>query len=470
MGAVSTDIRHPSTDTPKRLALAVLLTGQTMASVDASIVSVAAQTIREDLGADAAEIQLVVSGYLLTTGVLFVTCARLGDLIGHRRAFLVGLGWFTVASLLCGVSPGPEMLVVARISQAVGAALLMPQVFSLVHRQWEGTQRHRAIGVYSMVLALGVALGQVVGGLVVSADVLGLSWRPIFLVNLPIGLVAVIVGLRHLPAAEVDRQGRLQPVAVALLTVAMTAITLPLILGPEHGWSVGVWAVLVCGVVLLGAFVRHETSTREPLLDLAALRPTEVRLGMVSCCVVMGCYTAFLLTLTVYLQSERGLTPLEAGLAFVPYAAGFGTLSLTWTSYSHVLQRVLPIVGPLGYAAGVVLVVLVARDRWDPVICTALLLAAGAGHAAAYSPLIAVITSKVEPRLASAISALNSTGPVLAEVVAVAGLGTVYFSAPDPATGLLRVAVATAVLLIGAAGCAARAVLVHERRPGTDAL
>ncbi|MFD0470016.1 MFS transporter [Nonomuraea thailandensis] len=144
--------------------LAVLLTGQVMASMDGSIVSVAAQTIREDLRADGAAIQLIVSGYLLTTGVLLVTCARIGDVIGHRRAFLLGLGWFTAASLLCGLAPTATVLVLARVAQAVGAALLTPQIFALVLQHFDGAARRRAIGVYSMVLALGVALGQVIGG------------------------------------------------------------------------------------------------------------------------------------------------------------------------------------------------------------------------------------------------------------------------------------------------------------------
>lgn len=451
---VLNDVRRPPTDAPRRTALAVLLTGQIMASIDASIVSVAAPTIRSGLQASDAEIQLVVSGYLLTTGVLFVTCARIGDVIGHRRAFLIGLGWFTAASLVCGLAVDPLMLVIARIAQAVGAALLMPQVFSLIHRQWTGDQRRRAIGLYSMVLALGVALGQVIGGLVVGTNLLGLSWRPVFLINVPIGVLVLFLGARRLPLSEVDVRTRLDPVGVALLTVAMTAITLPLIFGAEHGWPPWMWITLTAGGLLVGLFVRHEARARHPVLDLAALRPREVRWGMVSCCLVMGCYTVFLLILTLHLQSQLGFSPLQAGFTFVPYAIGFGLLSLSWNSCPRRLQRVLPIVGPIGYAAGLLLVVFLWRDHWSPLGATPLLFLAGAGHAASYSPLIAQITSRVGPHLASAVSALNSTGPVLAEVIAVAGLGTVYFAAATSSDGLLRVTVAVGVLLLVAAGCA----------------
>ncbi|MFI7424446.1 MFS transporter [Nonomuraea sp. NPDC049684] len=450
-------VSPPVTGVRRGPMLAVLLTGQVMASMDGSIVSVAAQTIRQDLHAGGTAIQLVVSGYLLTVGVLLVTCARIGDLVGQRRAFLVGLGWFTGASLLCGLAPDVGVLVLARVAQAVGAALLTPQIFALIQTHWQGDARRRAIGLYSMVLALGVALGQVVGGLVVSADLLGLSWRPVFLLNIPIGVISLAVGPRLLPPSPVDSRARLDPGGVAILTAAMAAITVPLIFGRDLGRPLWTWISLACGAALSVVFVRHETRARHPLLDLASVRPRGVRPGLAACWIVMGCYTVFLLTLTLHLQTALGFSPLWAGLAFVPYALGFGALSLSWTRYPRGLQRALPVAGPVAFAAGAGLLALLCRDEWRPVVAVPLLLLAGAGHAAGYSPLIARVTTLVEPRLASAISALNATGPVLAGVTAVAGLGSVYFAAPSSADGLLRVVAAVAVLLGGATLCAVRA-------------
>lgn len=442
--------------------LAVLLTGQVMASMDGSIVSVAAETIRDELHAGSAAIQLIVSGYLLTTGVLLVTCARIGDVVGQRRAFLLGLGWFTGASLLCGLAPDATVLVLARIVQAMGAALLTPQIFALIQVHWEDAARRRAIGLYSMVLALGVALGQVIGGLVVSADLFGLSWRPIFLINVPIGVILLAVGPGLLPSSRTDAQARLDLGGVAVLTVAMTAVTAPLIFGHDHGWPVLAWISLVCGAALLVGFVRHETKAGHPLLDLAVLRPNGVKPGLTACWIIMGCYTVFLLTLTLHLQTALGYSPLQAGLAFVPYALGFGTLSLSWPRYPQRLQAALPIAGPIAFAVGAALLVLLFRDQWQPVASMPLLLLAGAGHAAGYSPLIAQITSLVEPRLASAISALNSTGPMLAGVTAVAGLGSVYFAASSSADGLLQVVTAVAVLLAIGTTCAIRVALAYR--------
>ncbi|MFI0447220.1 MFS transporter [Actinomadura sp. 6N118] len=436
--------------------LAVLLAGQVMASMDGSIVSVSAQTIRADLDAGGAAIQLIVSGYLLTTGVLLVTCARLGDILGHRRAFLLGLGWFTVASLLCGLAPNAAILVVARVAQAVGAALLMPQVFSLIQLHWEGAARRRAIGIYSMVLALGVALGQIVGGLVVGADLFGLGWRPVFLINIPIGVVLLAIGPRVLLGARSDDTPRLDLAGVAVLTVAMTAFTAPLIFGPDNGWPVWAWISLCCGAILFTAFVRYESKARQPLLDPKALRPVGVKPGLAACWIIMGCYTVFLLTLTLHLQSALRFTPFEAGVAFVPYAVGFGSLSLSWNRFHPRLQNVLPLLGPVAFGAGAATIALLARTEWPGLVSVPILAIAGAGHAAGYSPLIAQVSSLVDTRFASAVSALNSTGPLLASVTAVAGLGSVYFAAPASADGLVRVVAAITGLLVIGALCAQR--------------
>ncbi|GAB4587439.1 MFS transporter [Nocardia sp. IFM 10818] len=455
-----------STDSATRRGwiLTVLLIGQLMATMDGAIVSVAAQTIREELGASGAAIQLIVSGYLLTTGVLLVTCARLGDIVGQRRVFLIGLGWFTAASLLCGVAPNATVLVLARIAQAVGAALLMPQVFSLIQLYWDGAARRRVIGIYSMVLALGVVLGQVAGGLVVGADLFGLGWRPAFLLNLPIGVLALVVGARMLPAARVDGRVRLDPAGVALLTVAMTAFTLPLIFGREFGWPVWAWISLAAGGFLLAVFVRYETNSPHPVLDPAVLRPPGVKPGLLACCLIMGCYSGFLLTLTLHLQSALGFSPLQAGSAFAPFAVGFGALSLSWNRYPQRVQRALPTVGPILFAAGsITLVLILVHGHWNPVLAAPLLLIAGAGHAAGYSPLIAHLTTLVQPQHASALSALDSTGPMLTAATTVAGLGSVYFAAPSSADGLLRVTVAVTGLLVVTAVCAA---LAGPRSPG----
>jgi predicted MFS family arabinose efflux permease len=449
-----------TTTTPRRAfrgsGLAVLLAGQAMASMDGSIVTVALPAIRDGLGASDAALQLIVSGYILTMGVLIVTCARIGDLVGHRRAFLAGLAGFTCASLLCGLAPTPAALVGARIVQAGGAALMIPQVFSLIQLGYTGEARERAIGVYSMVLALGVALGQLAGGLIVGADLFGLGWRPAFLVNVPVGAALLIAGPRRLPPAAGGRAERLDLRGVAILTLAMTAVVTPLIFGREYGWHPWTWAVLAAGPAGLVWFVRVERRVPSPVLDLDSVRARGVRPGLLACFLVMGCYTAFLFALTLHLQGGLGFSPVRAGLAFVPYAVGFGALSLTWARLPRRWQAALPVAGPLCFAAGALALARLAADGWPGPGSVPLLLLAGAGHAAGYSPLIARLSALVGPAHASAPSAFNSTGTMLAAVTGVAALGGLFLSAPTTAAGLWLTTRLAAGLLVAGAVCAAR--------------
>ncbi|MCW2915071.1 MAG: transporter [Actinomycetia bacterium] len=443
---------HESTRAPAGVLLAVLLTGQTMASMDGSIVTVALPSIQRDLGASGAALQLIVSGYLLTLGVLIVTGARLGDLLGHRRAFLVGLAGFTGASLLCGLAPTAPMLVVARVGQAAAAALMIPQVFSLIQLRFAGLALRRAIGLYSTVLALGVAIGQIIGGLVVGADLFGLSWRPAFLINVPVGGMLTIAGMRWLPWAERTAR-RFDLTGVGLLTVAMAALVTPLVFGRQYGWQLWTWLSLLTGAGLLAVFKRFERLVADrgglPLLDLDVLRPRGVKPGLVACLLVMGCYTAFLFAFTLHLQEHLGFGPFGAGLAFVPYASGFAALSLTWTRLPDRVQTALPVVGPLLFATIAVIMAEVFADGWTPGPLAPLLFAAGVGHAAGYSPLIAQLSAVVGHERASALSALNSTGPMLASVMAIAGLGSLYLAA-----GLTWTLAAIAALLLGGAASA----------------
>jgi MFS family permease len=429
--------------------LAVLLAGQAMASMDNSIVAVAAPAIRADLGGSGAVQQLVLAGYTLAFAVLVVTGARIGSRYGYQRVFLFGLGGFTVTSLACGLAPGAAFLVAARIAQGAAAAIMAPQVLSLIQIRLDGAARARAIGLYSMILALGVAAGQIVGGLVVSIDLGGLSWRPAFLVNVPIGLALLVLGPRLLPAGAAT-PARLDLAGVWLLSAAMVGVVLPLVLGREQGWPAWAWALgLGGGGALLAAFLRHERRVAAPLVDLTVLAVRPVRFGLAACCAVMGCYAAFLFALTLHLQDRLGFSALAAGLAFVPYATGFAASSLL---ARRLPARVVPVAGPLAFGAAALAVAAAGRTGWPWVLGSALLLVGGAGHAAGFTPLVTRISPLVRQDQAASFSALVSTGSLLASVLGVAALGAVYLG-----TGSFPlVAALIAVLLCGGAASASR--------------
>ncbi|WP_207709939.1 MFS transporter [Actinomadura macrotermitis] len=314
--------------------LAVILLGQFMAILDVSIVNVALPTLRTDLHASGAGLQLVIAGYIISYAVLLVTGARLGDLAGHRRMFLLGLAVFTAASLACGLAPGSGSLIGFRLVQGAGAALMTPQVMSLIQHHFTGPARVRALGVYSSVIAGGVVAGQVAGGLLVSADLFGAGWRTVFLVNVPIGLVLLAAGPRVLPRGERRTGGGLDLPGVLTLTPAVLLFVVPLVLGHELGWPAWGWASLAASVVLFAAFVVVERRVARgggrPLLSPRVLRAPGVAAAAAGLLLGPCTWSAFLFTTTLHLQGDLRFGPLGSGLMFVPCVAAFALVGLNW--------------------------------------------------------------------------------------------------------------------------------------------
>src|ERR1700756_4058704 len=257
------------------VVLAVVLIGQLMAVLDTNIVNVAIPSMHADLHASGALLQLIVAGYTIAYAVLLVTGARLGDILGHRRGFLAGVALFTLASLGCGLAPTTGVLVALRFVQGVGAATMIPQILSLIQRTYTAPgPRARAMSLYATVISGGAVLGQIVGGLLVSADLFGSSWRPVFLVNVPVGLLVLAFG-RKLPAGRFDGIRTLDLPGLAVLTPAVLALVLPLVLGQPLGWPLWGWVLLAASVVLFALLgpVEHRVAARggQPILPRSLL-------------------------------------------------------------------------------------------------------------------------------------------------------------------------------------------------------
>jgi len=316
------------------LVLAVVLIGQFMAVLDASIVNVAAPSIHASLRASGAGLQLVVAGYTITYAVVLVTGARLGDILGHRRVFLAGLVLFTLASLGCGLAGTAGLLIALRFGQGVGAALMIPQVLSLIQRTHAGPARARAMSRYSAVLAGGAVVGQLVGGLLISANLFDSGWRPVFLVNVPIGVLLLVVGVRGLPHGKGEPGRTLDLAGLALLTPAVLAFVLPLVLGQPERWPAWGWVLMAASVPLVAAFAAAERrvarSGGTPLIPGRVLRVPGVPVAIAALFTVMTIFSGFFFTLALHLQDGLGYSPLRAGLTFAPAAATFALVSLNW--------------------------------------------------------------------------------------------------------------------------------------------
>ena len=413
--------------------LAVVLTGQFMAVLDASVVNVAAPSIHADLHTSGAGLQLVIAGYVITYAVLLVTGARLGDIFGHRRIFLSGLALFTLASLGCGLAASSGMLIALRFIQGAGAAAMIPQVLSLIQRSYTGTARARPMRLYAAVLAGGAVAGQVIGGVMVSADLLGSTWRPVFLLNVPIGVILFVTGLRALPKGLGEPGRSLDLAGVAVLTPAVLALVLPLVLGQSEHWPLWGWACLAASGVLFVVFAlverRVDARGGSPLIPRRLLRLPGVATGVVALFCVMAVFGGFFFALALHLQGGLGDSPMRAGLTFAPAGLAFAFVSLNWQRVPARWHLALIISGFAANAAGLLLLAEVFRggDSGGWLLLVAMVLS-GAGMAAAFSPLMTGVVMRVPVTDAADATGVIVTVNQLALVVGVATFGTLYLN------------------------------------------
>jgi MFS family permease len=428
--------RRTSAGTGRRssVVLAVVLTGQLMAVLDTNIVNVAIPSMHADLHASGALLQLIVAGYTIAYAVLLITGARLGDILGHRRVFRTGVLLFTLASLGCGLAPTAGVLVGLRFAQGAGAALMIPQVLSLLQRTYQSPgPRARAMSLYATVISGGAVLGQVVGGLLISADVFGSTWRSVFLVNVPIG-VAVLLCTGMLPGGRDLTGRRLDLPGLLVLTPAVLAFVLPLVLGQPLGWPAWGWALLLAsaaGFGLLG-FVEHRVAAGggQPILPRALLGLPGVLAGIGGLFAAMMVFGGWLFGFALQLQDGFGESALRAGLTFAPAAVAFALVSLNWQRLPARYHAVLPAAGFVVNALGLLWLALLFRSGDDGTgfwvyVASAV---AGAGMAAAFSPLMTRVLSRVPVAIAADASGVVVTVIQLGIVTGVATFGTLYLN------------------------------------------
>ncbi|CUW28443.1 putative MFS-type transporter EfpA [Streptomyces reticuli] len=431
-----TDSEALATDNRPRLLLGVLLTALFMAALDVFIVNVAAPTVGSDLHASGADVQLVIAGYTITYSVLLITGARLGDRLGHGRVHFAGLALFTAASLACGLAQGPTQLIVFRLAQGAGSALMIPQVLSLIQRTFTGEARARALSAYSAVLAVGAAAGQVVGGVLVSADLFGTGWRPVFLVNVPVGAVLLVLGRRVLPLGRPGGRERTRPLdlpGLVLLGAAVSLLTVPLVLGQEKDWPLWSWLSLAAAGVLFALFRGYESRLARrggaPLITPRVLRHPGIGRAVFRILAAMSVNAGFLFALTLHVQGGLGHSALRAGLGFVPTAAVFGAVSLTWRKWPAAWQRAL---APAGFALTAVSVAVVGLAFHGGGDGGAVLYAGyagtGAGLALAFSPTLTGALATVRAEDAADASGLLATVAQLGQLIGVAAFGTLFLN------------------------------------------
>ena len=418
---------------PPGVALAIVLTGQIMAIIDANIVNVAVPAMHATLGASGAGLQLIVAGYTIAYAVLLVTGARLGDILGHRRMYLVGVALFTLASLGCGLAPTTGALIALRFIQGVGAATMIPQVLSLIQRTYTAPgPRARAMSLYATVISGGAVLGQVLGGLLVSADVLGSSWRPVFLVNVPVGLAVLAFG-RLLPDGRFDGIRTLDLPGLAVLTPAVLALVLPLVLGQPLGWPLWGWGLLAVSIVLFGGLGmverRVEARGGQPILPRSLLALPGMVAGLGGLFASMVVFGGWLFGLALELQDGLGESPLHAGLTFVPCGIAFAIVSMNWRRLPVRYHGRLPVTGFVVTGAGLLWSGLLLHSGGTGGAWLYVALAvSGGGMAGAFGALMGRVLSRVPVTIAADASGVIVTVNQLGLVVGIATFGSLYLN------------------------------------------
>ncbi len=401
--------------------------------LDFFIVNVALPVIQQGLGAGESAIEWIVAGYAISTAVLLVTGGRLGDLFGRRRMFAIGLAVFVLTSAACALAPDPAVLVTARVLQGVGAALMAPNILSILGVLYSGPDRVRAISVYGMVMGLAATCGQLVGGVLIRTDVAGLGWRAIFWINVPLGVAALLASPRLIPESRAARGSRLDLAGVVLITATLVAVVLPLVDGRQEGWPAWSWLALAASVPLAAVFAWHQRRQAArggmPLLDPRVFAAWPLRAGLITQTAFWCQQAASYLVLGLFLQQGRGLSPLAAGGVFTFLAAGYLITSFQAPALTMRFGRNVIAAGAVLAAIGDAGLYL-ATDHGGSVawIFPGLLLL-GAGQGLCITPLTTTVLSHADPATAGSVSGALSTAQQVGNSIGVAVTGLLFFGA-----------------------------------------
>jgi EmrB/QacA subfamily drug resistance transporter len=404
--------------------LLAVTTATFMLLLDITVVNVALPSIRDDLGASFTDLQWVVDAYALTLAALVLTAGSLADRLGRRRVFAIGLGIFSLASLLCGLSPDPTFLNLSRALQGVGGAIMFAVSLALVAQEFPaGRERGTAMGIYGASIGVAVAVGPLVGGALTD----GLGWQSIFYLNVPIGLAAIAITYLKLRETRDPNATRIDWAGVGTFSGALFVLVLALVRGNDEGWGSTLIVSLFAGAaILMSAFIAVESRVSEPMLPLGLFkRPSFTGVQLAAFAVSASAFALFLY-LTLYLQNYLGYSPLQAGLRYLPVTVvSFFAAPISGMLLSRVPARFLMSASLAVAGAGLMLMSGVdAGDGWTTLLGGFLLLGAGVGF---LNPVIADVALSVVPKERSGMAAgINDTFRQVGVAVGVAVWGAIF--------------------------------------------
>ncbi len=420
----------------RTVALWVILLAFFMDLLDTTIVNVAIPSIQKDLGTSYAAIQWIIAGYALTFALFLITGGRLGDIFGYKRLFLIGIGGFTLASALCGLSVSSEMLIGSRLFQGLFAAMMVPQILSTIQIMYTTTKERSGISAFYGALAgLATVGGPIIGALLITGNAFGLEWRTIFLVNVPVGIAALTLGIFYLPDRKSPHPLHLDVIGVVLILIAMLMLMFPLIEGRQLDWPTWAFVSMAASLVVFVAFgwhqVRKDKRDGSPLVVPHLFRARSFVVGVVLSSCFYAAIASFFLILTLFLQVGLGYGVLEAGLTGIPFSLGVSIAAgLSGPVLVPRMGRNILSAGPAILALGLALlastITVFGADLTPWELVPALLLG-GIGMGCVVAPIYPFILAEVPVKDAgSASGVINAVGQI-GGAMGVAAIGVIFF-------------------------------------------
>lgn len=419
----------------RTIALIVVALAFVMDLLDTTIVNIAIPSIQTNLGASYATIQWLIAGYSLTFAVLLITGGRMGDVFGYKKLFLIGVSGFTLASLLCGVAWSPEALIAARLIQGTMAALMVPQVMSLMQVMYKPHERTVVMGLFGALAGIAASLGPVIGGFLIHANIAGLDWRPIFLINVPIGLFALIAAYRFLPEGKSPHPLKLDIWGTGIIMAAMLLLVFPLIQGRELDWPVWTFFMMAASLPVLGIFAwwqkRKEAKDGSPLVPTALFKAPSFVKGLIINIVFQSAMIGFFLPFTLLLQVGLGYEVILAAVTGIPTSVGIAlSIGLFGQKLIPKLGRYSLSLGAVVMVSGLALTYFIVNGsgldtQWWQFIPGLLL--TGSGMGLVMAPIFAVTLNDVDPKHAGSASGVLNAVQQIGGAIGVAIIGVIFF-------------------------------------------
>ncbi|MGY4771811.1 DHA2 family efflux MFS transporter permease subunit [Kribbella sp. CWNU-51] len=423
-----------SASTPYRwrwLVLATVLIAEIMDLVDATIVNIAAPSIRAELGGSESAMQWMLAGYTLAFAIGLISFGRLGDLVGRRRLFLIGAVGFTVASVICGLSTSPELLIGSRVAQGLLGAVMIPQGFAILKAVFPAEEIGKAFAMFGPVMGLSAVAGPIIAGALIDANWFDAGWRMIFFINVPIGIAALVGALRFMPEVKTPGASRLDAAGVILVSLASGLLIYPLVQGRELGWPLWTILMMVASVPTFVLFGRRERRSGNPVIDPSLFRNRGYVAGLGVITTFFLAMSGFMLVFNLFTQLGLHYSPLKAGLAMVPFSLG---IAIGAPLSGGLLA---PKLGRKALQLGVAVMTLAmggvwftlhtygdATTIWNLVPAT---LATGIGAGLVFAPLFDIILASIDDQAAGSASGVLTAVQQFGGAIGVAVIGTIFF-------------------------------------------